>query len=172
MIKRALIFAFAVSCFAVCGASGDKWMTLEPNDSTFKLQFPVSPQVAQRTVNDPQVGKILFTTYSLAIPSHIIYMAQDVRFANGLPPDPSGQALTEVVNSFAKSSGATVVSTTSTTMQGHPALVMMLQKGSALIRGFTLNAKSHNFVVIVVAKQDEINGTEANKYLNSFKVTA
>ncbi|MEA2552769.1 MAG: hypothetical protein QOJ65_945 [Fimbriimonadaceae bacterium] len=166
----AVALAAAVSLGAALAATTTDWKSFHPAGSTFTISMPGDPKAQSQSNNNDVAGKMDFTIYSLQTDGGA-YLVQDVVLEK-MPQGPNvdDAMLKGVQEGFMKTTGATEVSAKVTKLQGYAAREMVLQKGAVRFKGFTLNAGSHNFIVLAVVHESKVDSGEVTKFLESFRI--
>ena len=166
----ALVFCTAFLGLATA-AGGGTWKHVK--GTSFSIDFPQDPQVLHQMREHTRAGTLKVTDYVLVIPGHVVYALEDVHAPSGFQPsDQNGGALPSYMAVWSKANLCEIVSTSNTTMQGYPALIVMLRnKQRGFVgRSFAVQTSDHIIVVAAVSMPSEVNSPVLSQFLNSFKV--
>lgn len=161
----------AATLLSFAARTGEGWGTLRPDGSVFSVSLPGRPLIESHQENQPGVGSVSMSTYHL-VAGNVVYMIEDMGFASDSPflRVPAKTSLANVENSYAKSSNATIVSVQFGKVQGYDVLVMMLKRDDVYFRGLTINAGTHNLIVLAAADQTTINSPAVTHFLSTFRI--
>jgi len=164
----AAIAALTILSFVSTAGAQNEWVAFSPEGGNFSVMMPGTPktEVKQET---GAVGPFTIYGSTLAVPG-AFYLVVYVDYAPTLRLDVPGEIIANRDNFLKGIPGATLIAEKKITLGGHPGLEFTANIGTdrhVVSRIYVVGKRPYQLVAVTLKDADLTN---ANKFLNSFKL--